>query len=185
MNPVRLIPSNLVAFLAVLTLGPSLCAQQRTDLRSSPVPRAEKSAVSVVSLDHGDAHEVASILQRMIGRTVTIASDRRTNSILINGQRAERARVEGMIVALDRQMPDARVSRSSGYRSEVIKVHNRDVLGVYSVVHGIFYSEKSSRFVSALDQELNAIVVKADVETMEQVMELVKKLDVKLPEKKK
>jgi len=185
----------LIAVLALFTFAPAAFAQSPESIATAkPV---SQSLVKVVALKYATAHELETVIRQLKspnrGRTdFTIASDNRTNSLLIRGSEKEMARIEGMIAALDRNTVAPKRLTPQAPQIEVISIEHRRAATLGPVVMAVFADDagRRPRVARALppvrvviDDELNAVIVKATKSEMDQVRSLIARLDVPIKNK--
>lgn len=159
----------------------------------SKIDRPDNSEIEFVRLEHANAKEVVRILQSLQSTAnknrntpgqAQLASDDRTNSVLISGSRANRARLRALITSLD-------TPSDGGGNTKVIYLKYAKAKDLVSVLKGVekgqaqanpnvktTASGDSSVDIQA-DEETNSLVITAPPDAMKSIEAVIRKLDIR------
>lgn len=158
------------------------------------VDRSAVEETDIVRLKHASAEEVVSMLGKLQQKTagsdqdptkvLTTVADKRTNSILLNGDQMQRARMRALISHLDTPLAQ------SG-NVQVIYLEYADAKDLASVltkiiqnIEGMATAEgaKSSNNKKAAieaDEGTNSLIVTADADIMQSLQSVIQRLDIR------
>lgn len=156
------------------------------------IDRPDNSEIEFVRLEHASAKEVVRILQSLQSATqknratpgqVQLAADDRTNSVLISGSRANRARLRALIASLD-------TPSEGGGNTKVIYLKYAKAKELVKVLKGVEKgqananpTQQSSASNNSVDiqadEETNSLVVTAPPDSMKSIEAVIRKLDIR------
>lgn len=159
------------------------------------IQRIDRDAVQtteVLRLEHASAEEVVRMLEELARSDVakgqadtkklTMVADKRTNSVLINGDGVERARVRALIRNLDKPMiasGNVRVVYLEYANAEDIsEVLNKLVKNVGSEQDKTRPASQTTASVEA-DEGTNSLIITADADIMQSLLAVVRQLDIR------
>jgi general secretion pathway protein D len=135
----------------------------------------------VVSLQHANSKDVAGLVESLLeAKTIglTVASDERSNSVLMTGSTDVRSRAEQLIRQLDTPL-----SRSGNTR--VIYLHYLDAAELVPILKGMSAalakdkSADSKEFSIEASESANALVVTASPVLLDSIEHVVKQIDIR------
>ncbi len=164
------------------------------------IDTAGASTIEVLPLQHANAEELARVLQpafsgaqdgkRIAGKSLTIAADQRTNSLLVSGDQARRLELRALVAHLDtpiREESDTEVI----YLRYAVAADLLPILQSLGQKLGLSEEEKSRNkqarvkgaqaplFDIQADDNLNALIVHAPPKRLRAVREVIERLDVR------
>lgn len=189
----------LALVLALFTFAPMAFSQDAPAPARVAKADPEQPLVKVVALRYANAQQLENVLRQIAGRRrdVTVASDSRTNSILVRGSEKETARIEGMIAALDREIPQPKRQRKPESEIRVIKLQYREANDIRVIINEVFgdtpprgprtagFAASPSTLRVVADFGLNALVIRANDAMMKEIQALIVQLDVEAKPAKK
>jgi general secretion pathway protein D len=148
----------------------------------------------IINLEHASADEVVRMLERLQKSEATkgqaqtkkilLVADKRTNSVLINGDELERQRVTTLIHYLDTPL-----AQSGNVRVIYLEYANaKDLAGVLQkVIQNIedmtsgdkTKAARSSKATIEADEGTNALIVTASADVMQSLLSVVERLDIR------
>lgn len=160
----------------------------------SKIDRPDNSEIEFVRIEHANAKEVVRILQslqsnanknrNMPGQT-QLAADDRTNSVLISGSRANRARLRALIASLD-------TPSDGGGNTKVIYLKYAKAKELVNVLKGVEKGQANTNQANPnspggasagvdiqADEETNALVITAAPDAMKSIEAVIRKLDIR------
>lgn len=157
--------------------------------------REDDEQIEVVKLEHAAAEKLVATMQALekkgekpIPTSTRVAADERTNSILIAGEKAARKRVREIIEKLDTKATVEGGTRVVPLRHakaeelvEVLKTTSSAEQQQQATAEGKKQPTKSSEIAIQADKSSNAIVITAPVEVQNDLVKVIRQLD--LPRK--
>lgn len=158
------------------------------------VDRTAVEQTDIVRLEHAAAEEVANMLAKLQKnmsagdqdptKTLTVVPDKRTNSILINGDEMQRARTKALIRHLDTPL-----AQSGNVQVVYLEYANaKDLSAVLtkivqnieemSTTEASKASKKAKASIEA-DEGTNSLIVTADADVMKSLQSVIKRLDIR------
>lgn len=160
------------------------------------VRQLDRSAIEstdVIKLSNASAEELVRMLQQLDkadpaaqveGKKLTIVADKRTNSLLINGDEVQRARVRALVAHLDgplAQNGNARVIYLQYAKAkDLAEVLNKVLKNVSTsgAAQAAPVAGKTKTSVEA-DEGTNALIITADAEDMASLQAVIARLDIR------
>lgn len=152
------------------------------------IDQASTSDIEIVPLQNASASEITQTLSALIQNAensgmsqIKITSDSRSNSILISGDKTQRLRVKATIAYLDTPL-------TSGGNTRVRYLRYADSEKIAAKLKEQFVSNNVPQNPGAMsertptiwaDPETNSLVITAPAKTMESVMEVIDRLDIR------
>jgi general secretion pathway protein D len=158
------------------------------------IDRSAQEKTEIVPLEHAAAEETVKMLEKLQKREKTkgqpanagtlLVADKRTNSILINGDELERQRIKALIKHLDSPLTQSGnvkvVYLEYAEAEELSKILSKVVQNIKGMSPGDSSkgSNKSSATVEA-DPGTNALIITADADVMQSLLSVVQRLDIR------
>ncbi len=158
------------------------------------IARIDKSAVSateLIHLEHAQADEVVTILgklQQTAGKNqantqLKMVADKRTNGILISGEDVQRERIKTLISRLDQPQPQTGNVRvvylEYAEAKQVAEVLSNVVKNMAKLAPGGDTKGVSSQATVEADEDTNALLITADPDTLNSLLGVVARLDIR------
>lgn len=157
---------------------------QRIDAASTP-------AIDVIALEYAEAKGVVRMLQSLSGRAqsegeggsapgLQVVADERSNAVLVSGELRARERARDLIARLDQ--PSAQSGNTRVFYLEYGSAPNIAAV-LESVVEKMAaqagtQGEASTRATIQADEETNALIITADIETANNLQAIIQRLDI-------
>ncbi|WP_019531393.1 type II secretion system secretin GspD [Dasania marina] len=158
------------------------------------IDRSAQEKTEIVSLEHAAAEEVVKMLEKLQKREQTkgqpesastlLVADKRTNSILINGDELERQRIKILVKHLDTPLTQSGnvkvVYLEYAEAEELSKMLSKVIQNIdgMSQNDGVKSAKKSVATVEA-DAGTNALIITADADVMQSLLSVVQRLDIR------
>lgn len=160
----------------------------------SEIDLSAVEATDVIKLDHASAEEVVRMLTQLQksetvkggadGKSQLLVADKRTNSILINGDEMYRARITALIDYLDTPLAQ------SG-NVQVVYLEYADAVDLATVLQKVVQniedmapdesakSNKKSTATIEADEGTNALIITASADVMQSLLSVIERLDIR------
>ncbi|MCR8923236.1 type II secretion system secretin GspD [Dasania sp. GY-MA-18] len=158
------------------------------------IDRSAQEKTEIVTLEHAAAEEVVKMLEKLQKREQTkgqpasestlLVADKRTNSLLINGDELERQRIKTLIKYLDTPLIQSGnvkvVYLEYAEADELAKMLSKVIQNIegMSQQDGVKSAKKSVATVEA-DIGTNALIITADADVMQSLLSVVQRLDIR------
>ncbi|MGH8319271.1 MAG: type II secretion system secretin GspD [Steroidobacteraceae bacterium] len=165
------------------------------------IDRVGNQDVDVMPLQNASASEVVRTIDSLYegqgnleeGRTLKVVADDRTNSVLISGDPAQRLRIRALVAELDTPL-------QSGGNTRVVYLHYADAsklapllkqqmqelaqlgAGETTGAKGTPQAEAEKNALVWADKQNNALVITAPPKVMRTILDIVDKLDIRVPQ---
>jgi general secretion pathway protein D len=165
------------------------------------IDRVGNQDVDVMPLQNASASDVVRTIESLYegegnmqeGRTLKVVADDRTNSVLISGDPAQRLRMRALVAELDTPL-------ESGGNTRVVYLHYADASKLAPLLKqqmqelaqlgggeaaggkGTPQSEAEKNALVWADKQNNALVITAPPKVMRTILDIVDKLDIRVPE---
>jgi len=157
------------------------------------IDRTAQQQTELVPLEHASAEEVVRMLERLqkseaskdvaASKKMLLVADKRTNSVLVNGDELQRQRIKALIMRLDTPL-----AQNGNVRVVYLKYADAAALAsiLSRVVQNLEQSgsskvkaaNKTSTTIEA-DEGTNALIVTADADIMQSLTAVIKRLDIR------
>jgi len=156
------------------------------------IDKVSDSEVDIVALTHASASEVVRILKKLqrfslkgknLQRSVRLAADLRTNSVLLSGEKSARIKMRAIIADMD-------TSLNSGGNTHVIYLHYVNAKKMVKILSGVSktigkknkrgrFKQKTMAINIQADEDNNALVITAPPDIFRSLQLIIKKLDIR------
>ena len=155
---------SILILLISVTLGSSAFAQEKL------FKQVLSTSVNVYDIKHASPQSISAILTRVFPKgTVKVATDSRTNMLVVSAPRPYFSQIDALIKKLD--SPESALPREE---SVVLQPRHRRVDRLKKLIE--MHVSQSGRF--AIDSSRNAIVVRDNAEAVARLREAMAKVDV-------
>lgn len=156
------------------------------------IDRAAVAKTDVIPLRHAQASELVQMLQQLektdaknapVGSKVTYVADKRSNSVLISGDSVQRERITSLIERLDVPQPQTGNVRvvylEYADAEQIAEVLSKVVTNISKLAPGEKAAAPASNATVEADPDTNALLITADGGTLESLLAVVKRLDIR------
>ena len=149
------------------------------------IEMAEEELLKVVQLKHAWVDDVVDVIQKLMltkekkkRPPFHVVADKRNNRIVFKGEAHEWEEVSGLILKLDKPSDNNTAARVV-YLQHAVANEIADILNnIVANKNDAKAKQTNSEIRISADESLNAIVVRASPSTMEEVINVVKRLDI-------
>lgn len=158
------------------------------------IDRTAQEQTELVTLNHASAEEVVRMLERLqkseaskdvaVSKQSLLVADKRTNSVLINGDELQRQRMKALIMRLDTPLAQSGNVRVIYLKyadaAELAGVLTRVIQNIegFSAVTTTAAAPKTNATIEA-DEGTNSLIVTADADIMQSLTAVIDRLDIR------
>lgn len=159
------------------------------------IDRAAVTEVAVIKLNYAMADDVVAMLEKLQKndaskaqlefKPLQIVADKRTNSILVSGDEIERQRIASLVSYLDTPLVDAGNVKvvylkyaQAVQLAQVLTSIVANVEKLASPLPATNHADKTNTAIEA-DEDTNALIITADSETMQSILAIIQRLDIR------
>lgn len=178
-------PSN------VLILVDTMANVERIRQLVERIDQAASPETEMVELDHAEAEEMVRILREIVredpaaaqggaSTQLQLIADKRTNSVLVTGEQRQRARIKDLITRLDLPQPQTGNARVVYLEyASAVNVAER-LTNVVQNLARVGNGAAGDQPLAAIeaDEDTNALIITADIDTVNALMGIVERLDI-------
>lgn len=178
-------PSN------VLILVDTMANVERIRQLVERIDQAATPETELVKLDHAEAEEMVRMLREIVredpaaaqggaSTQLQLIADKRTNSVLVTGEGRQRSRIKELIARLDLPQPQTGNARVIYLEyASAVNVAQR-LTNVVQNLARLGTSTTGEQSIAAIeaDEDTNALIITADIDTVNALMGIVERLDV-------
>lgn len=178
-------PSN------VLILVDTLANVERIRQLVERIDQAATPETELVELEYAEAEEMVRMLREIVreepgagqggaSTQLQLIADKRTNSVLVTGEQRQRARIRDLIARLDLPQPQTGNARVVYLEyASAVNVAER-LTNVVQNLARLSPDATGDQAIAAIeaDEDTNALIITADIDTVSALMGIVERLDV-------